>query len=122
MGCKVILDTQSGIIYTRYTDTVSKQDILTATSKVSSLVEGEGPHRFLIDFVDVTLKLKITEILGFPDQWDELGFSRRNKLAIVVTDQKMLEQAKLYVANCRRRGWRVDRFSCHQTAIDWLLC
>ena len=122
MGCKVILDTQSGIIYTRYTDTVSKQDILTATSKVSSLVEGEGPHRFLTDFVDVTLKLKITEILGFPDQWDDLGFSRRNKLAIVVTDQKLLEQVKLYVANCRRRGWRVDRFSCHQTAIDWLLC
>lgn len=121
MCCKVKLDTETGIIYTRYIGTVSKQKVLSATNKAFSLVEGEGPHRFLTDFVDVTLKLKIAEILGLPDQWDELGFSRMNKLAIVVTDEKMMEEIKLYVANCRRRAWRVAKFSSHDTAINWLL-
>lgn len=121
MSSIVYLDIQTGIIHTSFYGPVSKQDVLDATSKAFSLVEGKGPHRFLTELVDVTLKLNIPELLGAPDQWDELGFSRSNKLAIIVTDEKLIDEVRLYVANCRRRAWRVDRFLRHQTAVNWLL-
>ena len=122
MAWSVDLDDKFGLIHIIYSGTVTKKDVEAATEECFSFIEGPGPHKFLVELDNVTLQMSTVEVFGVSNQWDELGFSRMNKNAIIVSeDEKIMDSVRLYVVTCRSHGWRVSMFHNQKDAIEWLV-
>jgi hypothetical protein len=115
-------DAATGNIHVTYEGKITLQDVIEATDKAYLIAEGDGPHLFLTDFVDVISTLRIDELFWLPEHWDKLGFSRRNKLAIVVKESdKIYQDVRFHVVTARSRGWQVIMCDDKETALSWLI-
>jgi hypothetical protein len=115
-------DSTNGIICIIYYDTISKQDVEEATEEAFTLAESHGYHLFLTELKNTVPAISISEIFDIPDQWDDLGFKRRNKSAVIVSkDDLMYSEIEFHVVTSRSRGWMVSMFEDKGYAIEWLI-
>ena len=121
MPWNVKLNAELGFIQTVFNGTITNQDSKDAIAEALALALKDGLHMFLTDVLDAESQVFIWEIYDIPSQWESLGASRKNKLALVVPKGgRMWEDARFYETTCRNRCWQVTVFSQHQEAIDWL--
>jgi len=121
MGFTISRDNDTGIIHCTFSGTISERDVRKANEESYVLSDPDGPNLFMTEFDNAESTLSIVEIFGLPEHWEELGFSRSNKLAIVVSEESVIySDVKLHVLTSRSRGWMATMFNTKEYAIKWL--
>jgi hypothetical protein len=122
MPWSVELNSELGVIETVYRGNVTNDDIESSLVEAKALASKDGPSKFLTMLVDADLKLSTLDLYSIPDEWSEMEFDRRNRLAIVAPDSPELQQDLRFHENTsRNRGWQVQIFLNREGAVDWLL-
>lgn len=122
MSWKVEKNEEFGFIETVYMGELTKTDVQESTAKALSLATETGQNLFLSDVTGARVWLSAFDIYDIPDQWNAEGASRKNRLAVVATDESVKpEDSRFFKTVSQNRGWNVCIFEDRQSAIAWLI-
>ena len=109
------------IITIKNTGEITFADFLEQTRKALELARTKNARLFLSDNILLENKAKLSEIFKLPKIYDEIGASRRNKLAVLITKRaSMAKDAQFFETICLNRGWNVKVYTNYNEAIVWL--
>jgi hypothetical protein len=104
-----------------FTGTLSGEDLRKCTDEGINLEKEHGVYAMLIDALDLEQPPSVTDVYDLPQQYDEGGFSKSNRLAFVRPRSPAAnEVAQFYEDVCVNRGWRVQPFGTRDEAVAWL--
>ena len=104
-----------------YTGDLSGEDLRKSTDEGIILQNEHDVYAMLIDAFDLASAPSVTDIFDLPRQYEESGFNKVNRLALVwprVPAAKSV--AQFYDDVCNNRGWRVQPFETRDEAVAWL--
>ena len=103
------------------TGILSGEDLRRCTDEGINLEKKHDVYAMLINAIDLESAPPVTEVYDLPRQYDEGGFSRSNRLALVWPKfPEAKEVAQFYDNVCTNRGWRVQPFDTRDEAVAWL--
>lgn len=111
-----------GVIEVTYSGLVTGTDLKEATSKCISLGKQTGTTKFLVDEAGMELAASLVDLLMLPEaQYVDEEADRQGHVAVILPASKKAREAiQFYEIACKNRGWIVQVFSDHRSAIDWL--
>jgi hypothetical protein len=89
-----------------------------ALRKIAHLCVERGVDNTLLDVRDVTSDLTVTEIYNLAKQFQLMGFTERNRLA-VLHRYRAGEGAEFFAMCAEERNWHVRAFEDFEEAIGW---
>ena len=112
----------SRIIELVHTGILSGEDLRKSTEEGILLQKEHGVHAVLIDTSDLESAPAVTEVYDLPRQYDEGGFSKLTRLALVWPKLPAAKKvAEFYDNVCNNRGWTVRPFDTRDEAVAWLM-
>jgi hypothetical protein len=104
-----------------FTEILSAEDLRKCTDEGINLEKEHDVYAMLIDAADLESAPSVSDILDLPQQYEEGGFSRSNRLAFVWPRHPAAKVvAEFYDDVCNNRGWRVQPFDTRDEAVAWL--
>jgi hypothetical protein len=88
-------------------------------SQVAHVCRKRNCHRALLDGRDIQTQLTPHEIAALVRHFAEIGFTRRQKLALLHKSGPH-RRATLFALIGKLRGWNVQAFGDFEKALDWL--
>ncbi|MDJ0781728.1 MAG: hypothetical protein QNJ22_07130 [Desulfosarcinaceae bacterium] len=124
MAITVRPDTTTDIVVITYSASIDKKDVQAATERAQAYAAIDGCSRFLVDLrLAKESELTTLEILHQPKLWTQLGFSRQNKAALLlspVAPPLIREDVSFLEITSQNRFWDVKLFYRRSEAIQWL--
>jgi len=100
------------IITIKNTGELTFTDFLEQTKEAVELARRKNARLFLSNNLLLENKAKTFEIYDLPKIYDELGASRSNKMAVLITEGgHIAKDARFFETICLNRGWNVRLFT-----------
>ena len=100
---------------------LSAEDLRKCTSEGIDLQNERHVYAVLINALDLESAPSIMEVYDLPRQYEERGFRKANRLALVWPKVPAARHiAVFYDTVCNNRGWKVQPFDARDEAVAWL--
>lgn len=112
----------SRIIELVHSGNLSGEDLRKSTDEGILLQKEHGAYAVLIDATDLESVATVTGVYDLPRQYDEGGFKKETRIALVWPRLPAAKEAAQFYDNvCSNRGWTVQPFDTRDEAVAWLM-
>ncbi len=121
MSWDLKFENERGIIFLKYSGTVSPKELKESVFEGIKLVKETGITKLLTDCREMTWGHYVFDLMSIISEYNDIGISHDLKEAILMPeDATAKSNVEFYETACFNRGYNVKIFSDTDEAIKWL--